>query len=192
MQAHGLYWLKLSPFHECKASHALVEYPRAQSNACSFYHSLCSCSLRPDTSDQVLALPFQFSQAASCVEAPATPNPSPQQTPKQAITPLTTPTPSPNPKGLAKAVDSPALDKLRALLRDHADSRAKSAAPTTGAVGKRVCSLLTPRSPPPPPQPLVPGFLLTALHHQSCPEVIISPTPFACRTLGSGTSNAEQ
>ena len=87
-------------------------------------------------------LPMQAAAAAAaaCVEAPATPHPSPQHTPKQA-TPLPSPTPSPA-KGSIKPVDSPALDKLRSLLKDHADSRAK--APASTAVGNKVltCILL--------------------------------------------------
>ncbi|KAL3161186.1 hypothetical protein ABBQ38_009553 [Trebouxia sp. C0009 RCD-2024] len=96
--------------------------------------------LDKENSSAPLLLPFtpNANKAASCVEAPRTPNPSPQQTPKQATTPLPTPTPSPNTKGPVKAVDSPALHKLRSLLKDHADSRAKSDAPASGAVGKRV------------------------------------------------------
>lgn len=77
--------------------------------------------------------------AAICIEAPVTPTPSPQQTPKQATTPLPTPSVSPITKGCAKPVDSPALDKLRSLLKDHADSRSKTPTPVAGAVGNKVC-----------------------------------------------------
>lgn len=76
--------------------------------------------------------------AAICIEAPVTPTPSPQQTPKQATTPLPTPSVSPITKGCAKPVDSPALDKLRSLLKDHADSRSKTPTPVASAVGNKV------------------------------------------------------
>ena len=72
--------------------------------------------------------------AGLCVEAPVTPTPTPQQTPKQG-----SPLPAATPKGFAKTVDSPALDKLRSLLKDHADSRAKTPTPSASAVGNKVC-----------------------------------------------------
>ncbi len=77
-------------------------------------------------------------QAAACVEAPVTPTPTPQQTLKQATTPLPTPTPSPVIKGSGKPVDSPALYKLRSLLKDHADSRSKTPVPAASAVDNKV------------------------------------------------------
>ena len=72
--------------------------------------------------------------AGICVEAPVTPTPTPQQTPKQG-----SPLPAPITKGFAKTVDSPALDKLRSLLKDHADSRAKTPTPAASAVDNKVC-----------------------------------------------------
>ncbi|KAL0022073.1 hypothetical protein WJX79_001620 [Trebouxia sp. C0005] len=83
-----------------------------------------------------LLLPFTPNAdkaAGICVEAPVTPTPTPQQTPKQG-----SPLPAPITKGSAKAVDSPALDKLRSLLKDHADSRAKTPTPAASAVGNKV------------------------------------------------------
>ena len=70
-----------------------------------------------------------------CVEAPVTPTPTPQQTPKQG-SPLSARSIT---KGFAKTVDSPALDKLRSLLKDHADSHAKTPTPAASAVGNKVC-----------------------------------------------------
>lgn len=94
-----------------------------------------------------LLLPFtpraDKAAAAICIEAPVTPTPSPQQTPKQATTPLPTPSVSPITKGCAKSVDSPALDKLRSLLKDHADSRSKTPTPVASAVGNKVLLGLT-------------------------------------------------
>ncbi|DBB08187.1 TPA: hypothetical protein ACH3X3_008369 [Trebouxia sp. C0006] len=83
-----------------------------------------------------LLLPFTPNAdkaAGLCVEAPVTPTPTPQQTPKQG-----SPLPAATPKGFAKTVDSPALDKLRSLLKDHADSRAKTPTPSASAVGNKV------------------------------------------------------
>ncbi|DBB05557.1 hypothetical protein WJX77_006024 [Trebouxia sp. C0004] len=79
-----------------------------------------------------LLLPFTPNAdkaAGLCVEAPMTPTPTPQQTPKQG---------SPLPVPIIKAVDSPALDKLRSLLKDHADSRARTPTPAASAVGNKV------------------------------------------------------